>query len=86
MITLLKYLHLISSRSNRHSPLRPSLLSAVSVLEQNTRSGTAMTTGEWGRALTPIAYVLGTKGSEGGREGGTEGGPEGGTEGGREGG
>jgi hypothetical protein len=70
-MTVLKYNHLISSRSNKHSPLRPSLLSAVSVLEQNTRSGTAMTTGEWGRALTPIAYVLGTRGSAGekGREG-----------------
>ena len=41
------------------------MLSAVSVLEQNTRSGTAMTTGEWGRALTPMAYVMGTSGSAG---------------------
>lgn len=39
------------------------MLRAVSVLEQKTRSGTAMTTGEWGRAFTPIAYVLGASGS-----------------------
>ena len=37
-----------------------------------------MTTGEWGSAFTPIAYVLGTNGSEGEREEGREGGREGG--------
>ena len=43
--------HLISSINKRQSPLRPSLLRAVSVREQKTRSGTAITTGEGGRTV-----------------------------------
>ena len=46
--------YLTSSNSMRHSPLRPSLLRAVSVREQKTRSGTAITTGEGGRAVPRV--------------------------------
>ena len=54
--------HLISSNSNRHSPLKPSLLRAVRVREQNTKSGTAITTGEGGSAV-PRTKGIGGVGS-----------------------
>ena len=58
-IFIFSFSHLISSNSNRHSPLKPSLLRAVKVLEQNAKSGTAITTGEGGRAVPRINGIGG---------------------------
>ena len=58
-VFIFSFSHLISSNSNRHSPLKPSLLRAVKVLEQNAKSGTAITTGEGGRAVPRINGIGG---------------------------